>query len=673
MIKRIFAVCLLLAITQITAQGQGLKCAADSISKRRLQNPVLFNKRQAIIQAANNWINNNAQRTTGAVLTVPVVFHIFHDNGPENISKAQILDQLRVLNEDFRRLNADTINTPAPFQSIAADCQIEFKLAQIDPFGNCTDGIVRVKTPLTNSATDAVKDLSSWDNDRYLNMWVVKSIYNFFGGGGTILGYAYYPGTAPFGYDGCICRADCIGSIEYVSARALGRTATHEVGHYLDLAHVWGDFTCGDDGVADTPPALGPNYGCPSFPRNSATCNTDPNGELFVDYMDYTDDFCMNTFTFGQKQRMDATFAGYRANLVSFQNLIATGVLNPPVSCAMVADFRVNRKVICLGDSVQLIDQSWNGNATSRTWTFSNGFVVNNSDSIAWITFPNPGVYDVTITVSNAAGTSVHTEQACIIVKPYGEASVNYSENFDNNFNFSTSLMKEYSSGTPFSVTNLASVSGNNSLFRGYSSVSGDTLATLVFPSLDFSNNTQVFLQFKMAAAVPDTASKSTFKVEMSTNCGLSWMPRYVRRGPQMATTASTGPGFIPSAAEWRQENVSLAPAAGNNDVLLRMTLTNGMVDNFFLDDINIVGATTGLNNIHSDLMLNVYPNPSCGTFTIDVPENSIVKNINVYDVPGKLVQMKEVHAGVQQITLTLPAGMYYLQFGSSFHKIILR
>jgi hypothetical protein len=149
---------------------------------------------------------------TNAVRIIPVVFHVIHEYGVENISKAQIQDEINILNEDYRKKNADTVNTRAPFKPYASDCQYEFRLAQIDPNGNCTEGIDRIYSPLTNDATDAVKAVSWWPNTKYLNIWVVKSIDNT-GGTGYILGYAQFPGVGAASTDGIIVRHDCIGKI----------------------------------------------------------------------------------------------------------------------------------------------------------------------------------------------------------------------------------------------------------------------------------------------------------------------------------------------------------------------------------------------------------------------------------------------------------------------------
>lgn len=251
---------------------------------------------------------NPAQRSQ-LVVTIPVVFHILYNTAAENISEAQVMSQLDILNEDFRRLNADQDNV----WSQAADTQIEFCLASQDPNGNPTDGILRVPTNLTSFGTnDAMKFTSqggsdAWPASDYMNFWVCDL-------GSSLLGYAQFPG-GPASTDGIVCNYTATGSTGTASAPFdLGRTATHEVGHYLNLRHIWGDGGCGaSDFVDDTPDSDGPNYGCA---LGSAACGTT---DMVQNYMDYSDDACMNLFTQGQSDRMNALFTpgGARASLVS--------------------------------------------------------------------------------------------------------------------------------------------------------------------------------------------------------------------------------------------------------------------------------------------------------------------------------------------------------------------
>ncbi|NNF36434.1 MAG: zinc metalloprotease [Saprospiraceae bacterium] len=259
---------------------------------------------------------------TRSVITIPVVVHVVYNTATENISDAQIQSQIDILNEDFRRLNADASNTPIEFQGVAADAEIEFCLATVAPNGAPTNGITRTQTTITSFGTnDQVKYTSSggkdaWPSDEYLNVWVCDIT-------GGILGYAQFPG-GDAATDGVVNDYAYFGNIGTATPPFdLGRTMTHEVGHWLNLRHIWGDGGCGvDDFVSDTPTAGGPNYtGTPcTFPGpNSCNDGTGDLPDMFQNYMDYSDDACMNLFTSGQKARMNALFdlGGFRESLLT--------------------------------------------------------------------------------------------------------------------------------------------------------------------------------------------------------------------------------------------------------------------------------------------------------------------------------------------------------------------
>ena len=262
-------------------------------------------------QAFLNTKTQSASQKSALVVTIPVVFHVLYNTAAENISEAQVLSQLQILNDDFRRLNSDQDNVWAQ----AADTQIEFCLASQDPDGNPTDGILRVPTNVTSFGTnDAMKFTSqggsdAWPAADYMNFWVCDL-------GSSLLGYAQFPG-GPAATDGIVCNYTATGNTGTAQAPFdLGRTATHEVGHYLNLRHIWGDGGCGvDDFVADTPEDDGANYGCA---LGSASCVAGTSA-MVQNYMDYSDDACMNLFTQGQSDRMNALFlpGGARASLVS--------------------------------------------------------------------------------------------------------------------------------------------------------------------------------------------------------------------------------------------------------------------------------------------------------------------------------------------------------------------
>jgi hypothetical protein len=309
MLKRIllpFAALLLLAFN---ASAQQRTCAAEEVlSQQLLDNPAMRQEIERIEEHARQFAQSGAAGDR-AVITIPVVVHVVYYNTTQNLSDAKILSQIDVLNDDFRRTNADAGNTPSAFLGVAADCEINFCMATQDPNGNPTTGIQRRQTTVNGfGSNDNVKFFSSggldiWDRNKYLNIWVC----NLSGG---LLGYAQFPG-GPASTDGVVCDYAYFGTIGATPPFDKGRTATHEVGHWLNCYHIWGDdgTSCsGSDGASDTPNQADEHYGCPSFPQIS--CSNGPNGDMFMNYMDYTDDACMNIFTSGQKSRMQSLFSG---------------------------------------------------------------------------------------------------------------------------------------------------------------------------------------------------------------------------------------------------------------------------------------------------------------------------------------------------------------------------
>jgi hypothetical protein len=270
-------------------------------------------------------------RAAPKVVTIPVVVHVVYNLQEQNISDEQINSQISILNEDYRMRNSDIGSVPEPFRTFCSDSYVEFKLACKDPRGKPTNGITRTKTDVNSFDTDDTVKYSSkggtnaWPSDKYLNMWVCKL-------GGGILGYAQFPG-GPNETDGVVITYTAFGNMgTAASPFNLGRTATHEVGHWLNLYHIWGDDSwlpesekCnGSDNVDDTPNQKEENYGRPTFPHIS--CNNGPNGDMFVNYMDYTDDGSMYMFTKGQVSRIEATLNGPRLSLTQSDALICEEV-----------------------------------------------------------------------------------------------------------------------------------------------------------------------------------------------------------------------------------------------------------------------------------------------------------------------------------------------------------
>jgi PKD repeat protein len=379
------------------------------------QNPLLQQSLDAIEQHTQQFVSNP---TTGqrAVITIPVVVHVVYNTTAQNVSDQQIQSQINQLNLDFRKLNSDWTSTPSIFQSVVADYELEFCLATRDPNGNPTTGIVRKQTSTTSFSTnDNVKytangGSNAWPRDSYLNIWVCNL-------GSSLLGYAQFPGGTA-ATDGVVINYTAFGTTgTATSPFNVGRTATHEIGHWLNLRHIWGDATCGNDQVNDTPIHNTSNNGCPSYPHYS-TCSGTP-VEMTMNYMDYTYDACMYMFTNGQKARSSALFTtgGSRAALLN--SLGCAGVNTAPT-----ANFTSDKTSSCTG-VVQFSDQS-TGGATSWLWNFGDG-TTSTQQNPSHIYTTN-GTYTVTLTATNGNGSDGEIKTNYITInKPSAPAVTNGS------------------------------------------------------------------------------------------------------------------------------------------------------------------------------------------------------------------------------------------------------
>jgi hypothetical protein len=319
--KRLFyLIMLVISGFSSIAQHDHRNCGSmEYLEQQKAADPGLESRMQQIRQEVQDWIANNPEQRNQAVITIPVAFHVVWRTSAENIPDSKILAQIDVLNKDFARLNADAINTPSAFAGVAANTNIQFCLARRDPNGNPTNGIIRRQTTVTSFSTNNnIKFNSAGGSDA----WPRTSYMNFWSGNlsNGLLGYAQFPGGNS-STDGVVCLYSSIGSPSDPGTATpyhLGRTATHEVGHWLGLYHIWGDANCGDDLISDTPTQSNATSGCPSYP-NSAGCSASPNppGRMFMNYMDYSYDACMNMFTLGQSNVMNAVLNGTRSSLLS--------------------------------------------------------------------------------------------------------------------------------------------------------------------------------------------------------------------------------------------------------------------------------------------------------------------------------------------------------------------
>jgi PKD repeat protein len=658
-----------LLITAVVSNAQSpayRTCDTDEMWKEAVKaDPDAALRRAGIsLSGARKLPGTKVVSPTGFVqYKIPVVFHVMHTYGPENISKAQILDAVNSLNLAFQKLNADTGDVIPLFQSIFANAEIGFELANIDPDGNCTDGITRTYTKFTNAANDNVKTLVGWPCQKYLNIWVVKNIAS------GAAGYAYYPGISA-SIDGIVMRHDYTGSFGTSNnSNYTERSLSHEVGHWLNLPHTWGSTNnpglasnCGtDDGIGDTPNTIGvANFSCNTAQN---TCGQIDNVQNYMDYAS-----CHLMFTEGQKDAMHVALQsspGGRDNLSTLANLVATGTESGHVlaPCAPKADFAIEKNYICVGNTLTFNDKSWNGDVVSRTWYFSGGTPSTDTSASPAIFYNTPGVYDVKLVVTNSLGTDslVRIAHVNVLANP-GTALIPFSEGFEAlTFAGSDWEIVNQNNNNTWAITSLAAATGTKSArvdnITGNSSGSADELLS---PIYNFTNYNQVQFSFKVAFASRSMSDTSELRVYFSTNCGDTWSQRYFKRGSALSTANAQVSPFIPNASQWRTEVVSLSSSTFTNkpSVRARIEYVNYLGNNIYIDDINISGNYTGINDdLESAYSFNVFPNPATDAANInfDLPKNQNVK-IDLYDVTGRLIKNiidQNLTAGEHQLSIT--------------------
>ena len=368
------------------------------------------NNRRAKTDGFENWISDKINRQKffnnriSAIKTIPVVVHVINKGEAvgigTNISDAQVISQITTLNNDYRKKTGTKGYNTNP---VGADANIEFALAVRDPNGNPTNGIDRISFNV-NSWTDTqieavLKPSTIWDPTKYLNIWVTPDVITDIG---EVLGYAQFPEAStldglnypPFtaNTDGVVIGHQFFGNLDYDDGSfnldpkyGYGRTTTHEIGHWLGLRHIWGDDTCGTDYVADTPVHKTENYGCFTHPKPN-TCTPATADEMFENYMDYTNDDCMNIFTINQVDRFNAVLA----NSPRRKELLTSNALTPVTLYANDAELKfsnvnveasttckkatanvrlINRgtsnlttAIISINDAGTNYNQSWSGN-----------------------------------------------------------------------------------------------------------------------------------------------------------------------------------------------------------------------------------------------------------------------------------------------------------------------
>lgn len=651
------------------------KCGTDEVRKENIsKHPEIIIEEEALEAFTKNYIAENGAagfRDDDSVYVIPVVFHIIHDYGPENISDEQVFDAIKRMNEDYSKSNPDLDETIDVFVPIEADMQVEFRLAQKNLGGGCTNGIERIPSLLTYAGSDAAK-LDPWQRGYYLNIWVVNVMP------AGVAAYAYYPsGVTGFGatVDGIICRYDYVGSIGE-SAEFAAHTLSHEAGHSFNLQHPWGNnndpgVECGDDQVPDTPETKG-----------STTCNLSlsvcnpPIIENVQNFMDYS--YCETMFTEGQKQRVHAALnsgVSERNHLWQEETLIATGTNDGYVAptCTPIADFFSDDRFTCEGESVTFHDVSYNATVTSRTWTFEGGTPSTSTEAEPSVSFSGTGWHKVTLSVTNGAGTDVkELDQYLYTSSETPTLNDTYYGHFDDpaEIDANWALYNKYPDDNfwQYRSTNGYGMSGCVYLNSRFGPA-GDKDA-LISPSFNLLGTAEDNLYFKYSctsyALFPEDITMA-MKVYYSTNCGSSWiLMTGTIDGTDLLTTSNLSAPFFPEkSSEWKVASFDIPEPAKSAKVKFKIEFNyDAFNNNIFIDDFNFKDFTLGLPEQQEIQGFSVSPNPvgSKGQVNINyaLGSNGNVELL-VYDLTGNVVA--NVQAGQQA------EGNHQMQFDpASYH-----
>lgn len=617
----------------------------------------------------------------GTIYYIPIVFHVLHNGGEENISDEQILDALAILNRDYRLQNSDANNVHTDFQGLPADVEIEFRLATKAPDGTCFTGITRTQSSYSyngNNGTFQVNAIKNgndvyqgeWPGDEYLNIFICGDI-------GGAAGYTFTPSNwAGNGMDnGIWVLHDYVGSIG-TSSVSTSRTLTHECGHWLNLQHVWGPnnnpgnaASCSDDdSVSDTPNCIGVT----SCNLNEMTCGPRANVE---NYMDYS--YCSKMFTPGQVTRMrnalNSSVAG-RNNVKSASNLAATGADGNVYLCK--AEFSADRTSVCAGDQIQFTDESYNA-VSGWTWNFQGGTPGTSSSQNPTVTYSTPGLYEVSLVATDGSNTDNEVKTAYIRVLP-APATVPVLEGFENYSTLSGIEQWEILNPGANNAWELAAEGLNSTKSAKLNNLNQPTgtLDELISAPVDLSGITgSMTLSFRYAYVRKNTSDDDYLRVYVSSDCGENWAVRKTLHGFQLSSATSTT-AFTPSSeSDWTTVHMTnVTNTYWTENFRYKFSFEAGGGNNMYLDNINIYAGSPSDNLVVSVSEnegvagLSVYPNPADEELNIRFAVNNAQSaDVQIQDLSGKTLKAFPIHANagsnlVVVSTSDLASGMYFLR-----------
>jgi hypothetical protein len=674
-------------------------------------------------QMIDQYLADQAVSKTAVVtVTIPVVVHVVYQNATENISNAQAISQVQVLNDDFAKLNADAIKVTQPtFSTVAAGAQIRFCLAQRDPLGNATTGVVHYSTTVSTFGTnDNVKNsatggATAWDVTKYVNIWVCDL-------GSSLLGYGEFPTGSLSNTWGLVLNYRYTGSGGSAqSPFNLGRTGTHEFGHCFNLFHIWGDdggACSGSDQCADTPNQASEHYG--PFAQGSIqtdACSPSSPGTMWMNYMDYTDDNSMYMFTAGQVARMEAVVNTAPWNILASSNgctpvtaldasissIIApvngssncNNSVTPKITLNNAGSTTITSATILYRmDALATQTLNWTGSlasATSTVLTLNNYTGLSNAAHTFSATVTNPnGSAD-----ANSANNSL-TSTFTVISAPAG-AALPFVERFDGvtfpptgwvqiNTNTLDAAYKwtrfANTTGIPVVPTTTACAKMDN--FAGTIDIVGqkDALRT---PALSLASaNSSVRVVFDRSHRRYSATDIDSLNIYISTDCGGTYTRLYTKGGTQLATVAATlTTAFTPTSnAQWVRDSVSLAAYVGQPSVYLKFESRSGWGNNLYIDNINVSNLTaTGIETLEQSLpVLDIFPNPNAGIFSVNISNVNKDANvtISVLNAIGQVMSsplnFKGSANGAHSVNLShLSNGVYFITIQTDSDKLVTK
>ncbi|WP_424963820.1 choice-of-anchor J domain-containing protein [Ekhidna sp.] len=584
-----------------------------------------------------NWISMKiaerqarVEQPLAPLYQIPVVVHVFHKGEPVgtgvNLSEERIKAQIDSLTADFRRMNADAENTPMVFEPVAADVEIEFILAKQDPAGNPTNGIVRLRgsrdSYRANSHRPLLRSESYWPAEHYLNIFVTDLQ--------VFLGYASFPltslegitnGSDDFTFDGVLIDYEYFGvNPAAPSFESYGRTLTHEVGHYLGLRHIWGDGGCSvDDFVDDTPLADSDNgdYSSPcTFPNpdDNTVCVMDE-PEMFQNYMDYTDDVCMNLFTEGQKTRMRTVMdnAPNRTSLISSpglseptrfaDDLAAVNILSPAIAECETTITPTLRLVNYGTTEVTSFDvELFIDSNPIETQNISTTLDPLASDTVSFSSQIISANSTVSFEVSNVNGGSdgnPSNNSISRIITSTSSTTLPFIQDIESAPEFLGSIGSSY----PWEVTTAPKEAPSNNalVFKAHDNTVWFGEETILkTPVFDLTNITSGEIQFSFAHANRPDAFYDGFMIKASVDCGETFPDiLFSNFGPDLATANETDAYFTPAnQLEWMDTLVSITDYRGIDGVQFAFVGINGSGNNIYLDNIQVVETNLFENDV---------------------------------------------------------------------------